>query len=125
MDNISEAMKQEQFRTNVLSELAKEGTMLKDLDNRVKELERTVTQGNGHPALTVQVKELETKMDNISNEMSSLRDDMGKIDIMNERLIKISTRLDLQDRGNGRWFQSVIIIITIITTAIVDMIFLK
>lgn len=125
MENISEAVKQEQFRTNVLSELAKESTMLKDLDNRVKELERTVTQGNGHPALTVQVKELETKMDNISNEMSSLRDDMGKIDIMNERLIKISTRLDLQDKGNGRWFQSVIIIITIITTAIVDMIFLK
>lgn len=125
MENISEAVKQEQFRTNVLSELAKESTMLKDLDNRVKELERTVTQGNGHPALTVQVKELETKMDNISNEMSSLRDDMSKIDIMNERLIKISTRLDLQDKGNGRWFQSVIIIITIITTAIVDMIFLK
>jgi uncharacterized coiled-coil DUF342 family protein len=125
MENISEVMKQEQFRTNVLSELAKEGTMLKDLDNRVKELERTVTQGNGHPALTVQVKELETKMDNISNEVSSLRDDISKIDIMNERLIKISTRLDLQDKGNGRWFQSVIIIITIITTAIVDMIFLK
>lgn len=104
---MTEQEKQEKFREEVRAGLAKEDTMLLELDKRVRDLERTVTQGNGHPALIVQVKELETKMDDLGKEVSTLRVDMSNIDYtcrsLNNSFVELKTQISMLSVGRSKW----------------------
>lgn len=99
------------FREEVLKDLERERVVLDGLSDRVLKLERTVMDGNGHPALTVQVKELETKVDSLSKEVGILREEVGKIGELNNNVIEIKTTLSMKDKSNTNWWQVVVTLI--------------
>lgn len=113
---MSELEIQAEFRERVLTDLASERTKLDALTERVERLEQIVVSGNGHQALTVQVKNLETKMDNMGKEMELLRDEMGKIDELNNNVVEIKTQLAMKKESNGYLIGFVIALVTAIVT---------
>lgn len=115
---MSELEVQAEFREKVLTDLASERTKLDALAERVERLEQIVVSGNGHQALTVQVKNLETKMDNMGKEMELLRDEMGKMDELNNNVVEIKTQLAMKKESNGYLIGFVIAIVTAIVTVV-------
>ena len=115
---MSELEIQAEFRERVLTDLASERTKLDALTERVERLEQIVVSGNGHQALTVQVKNLETKMDNMGKEMELLRDEMGKMDELNNNVVEIKTQLAMKKESNGYLIGFVIAIVTAIVTVV-------
>lgn len=117
---MTEDTKQEEFRAQVLADMASTKTRLDDLGKRMADLEKTVVRGNGHPALTVQVNDLETKVDNLSREVSRLGGYMDKLDEMNTRLVELQTRLSYQEKNSMTWLKIGLVILSVIGTAIVE-----
>ena len=115
---MSELEIQAEFRERVLTDLASERTKLDALTERVERLEQIVVSGNGHQALTVQVKNLETKMDNMGKEMELLRDEMGKMDELNNNVVEIKTQLAMKKESNGYLIGFVIALVTAIFTVV-------
>lgn len=117
---MSELEVQAAFREEVLRDLERERTTLDNLSERVAKLEKTVIDGNGHPALTVQVKELETKVDALGKEVGILRNQMGKLSELNNNVIEIKTTLSMKDKSNTNWWAFALVIVTIVGTALVQ-----
>lgn len=121
---MSELELQQEFRASVLRELEHEKTILNELNARIEKLERTVVHGNGHPALTVQVKELEVKVDTLSKDMNTLRDEMSKIDDIRTGMTEIRTELALQRETSHEtktnWWAFAMVIATVVGTALLQ-----
>lgn len=115
---MSELEIQAAFREEVLKDLERERATLDNLTDRVAKLEKTVIDGNGHPALTVQVKELETKVDSLSREVGILREEMGKINDLNNNVIAIKTQLAMRDKSDTNWWGVALTILAVVGTAL-------
>jgi len=115
---MSELEVQAAFREKVLKDLASEQTKLDSLAERVEKLEQTVVHGNGHKPLTVQVNDLETKIDNLSKDVDHLRNEMEKVGNLNDNVVAIKTQLEMKNESNGYLVSFVIAIVTAVVTVI-------
>lgn len=115
---MSELEIQAEFRERVLKDLASEQTKLDALADRVEKLEKTVTLGNGHKPLTVQVNDLETKIDNLSKDVDHLRNEMEKVGNLNDNVVAIKTQLEMRKESNGYLTSFVIAIVTAVVTVV-------
>lgn len=115
---MSELETQAAFRDEVRKDLAEERTILDNLGDRVAELEQIVIRGNGHQALTVQVKELEVKVDNMGKELGIIRDQMDKLGKLNDNVVAIKTQLELKGKSDTNWWQVAVILIGVVATAV-------
>lgn len=113
---MSELEVQQKFRDEVLKDLASEQTKLDALVERVEKLEETVVHGNGHKPLTVQVNDLETKIDNLSKDVDHLRNEVAKITELNNNVISIKTQLEMKKESNGYLVGFLIALVTALVT---------
>ena len=113
---MSELEVQQKFRDEVLKDLASEQVKLDALVERVEKLEDTVVHGNGHKPLTVQVNDLETKIDNLSKDVDHLRNEVSKITELNNNVISIKTQLEMKKESNGYLVGFLIALVTALVT---------
>ena len=96
--------------------MASEQVKLDALVERVEKLEDTVVHGNGHKPLTVQVNDLETKIDNLSKDVDHLRNEVSKITELNNNVISIKTQLEMKKESNGYLVGFLIALVTALVT---------
>lgn len=117
---MSEVETQAAFREEVRKDLAEGRTILDNLSDRVAELEQIVIRGNGHQALTVQVKELEMKVDNMGKELGIIRDQIDKLSKLSDNVVAIKTQLEMRGKSETNWWQVAVILIGVVATAVVQ-----